>query len=135
MFEFYLENLATPTSHDMWKKFAKAARLSREDALGANDDELHFGVDVLNMFAKEKPRFVGFLINALANVSSKCKRQQFYTTASARFHGLSRYGVAQLAQLGMLQRLTLHDTLTREANERALAAIRQLLHNCYVMLV
>lgn len=133
LFEFYLENLATPTSHGVWKNFAKATRLARDDEFGANDDELHFGVDVLNMFATEKPRFVGFVINALANISSKCKKQQFYMTASARFHGLSRYGVAQLAQLGSLQRLTLHDTHTREANERALATLRQPQHNCHVM--
>ena len=73
---------------------------------------------------RERDMFQGYILFSLGNLSRKCKRQQFFTTSAARFHGLSRYGVKQQAQLGYMLKITSFDAQTKVAIAEARELVR-----------
>ena len=142
MFQSYLDTFADWRTHKIWKKYKAWYKLQvmrsvyDSDALEDNqhdgsgmpqpsDDEISSD-NLTKLFDKVIPKFYGFILLALANISRKCKAQLFYHTASARFHGLSRHGTDMMARLGFMQKLSLFDKMTKEANEKALADIKYL---------
>ena len=137
----YLDTFADWRTHKIWKKYKEwynnqiFRSVYDSDALEDNqhddgmpqpsDDEISSD-NMAKLFDKVIPKFYGFILLALANISRKCKPQLFYHTASARFHGLSRRGTDMMARLGFMQKLSLFDKMTKEANEKALADIKYL---------
>lgn len=130
----YLDTFADWRTHKIWKKYKEwynnqiFRSVYDSDALQDNqpsDDEISSD-NMAKLFDKVIPKFYGFILLALANISRKCKPQLFYHTASARFHGLSRHGTDMMARLGFMQKLSLFDKMTKEANEKALADIKYL---------
>ena len=60
----------------------------------------------------EKCQFQGFVIKEVANIGNNGKRQLFFSTLMARYHGLSRYGSNVLAKFGFAMPKTLYDDMT-----------------------
>jgi hypothetical protein len=53
--------------------------------------------------------FHGYVLMAVGNVGNNGKRQLYYPTFSARFHGLSRQGVQLMSHFGGLMSITTYD--------------------------
>jgi len=73
---------------------------------------------------REKNKYHGWLLFALSNISRECKQQLFFTTAAARYHGLSRSGIHQQAQLGFMMKQTQYDDQSEVALKKAHEKVR-----------
>jgi hypothetical protein len=67
--------------------------------------ETHFG----QMVERDGGCFHGFVLMGVGNVGSNGKRQLYYPTFSARFHGLSRQGVQLMSHFGGMMSITTYD--------------------------
>lgn len=112
MFEFFVETMATQTSWEEWASLKD--RSGREPLTDAEKDDV-----LVAIMGREQNKFHGWLLFATSNVSREGKQQQFFTTAAASFHGLSRLGMHQQAQLGYMMKATMFDRLTKNAIEAA----------------
>jgi hypothetical protein len=115
------------SSYQSYEEFKELQRLHRDNAEQDEDGRKRMADLRRWIVSREKNRFHGLLLLALGGFSQACKRQLFFTTSAARFHGLSRLGVSQLAQLGYMQKMTLFDKQAKEANVEALETIRSAL--------
>ena len=61
---------------------------------------------------RERGTFHGWVLLSCSNVGAKARKQLFFLTFAANFHGLSNYGVELLAHNGMLMPLTSYQTMT-----------------------
>jgi len=64
-----------------------------------------------DIFKREKGSFHGFILMACGNINTGARRQRFYTTFAARYHGLSRGGLRILAYFGMAIKMTTYDIM------------------------
>lgn len=64
---------------------------------------------------KERGRFAGFVHLTTSSVAPKSRMQLFLFTFSARFNGLSRNGIAQMAHHGYLMKLSQMDEYEKRA--------------------
>ena len=71
------------------------------------------------IIARESNAFVGFLLFSFGRISKDCKNQLFFSTLSARHHGLSNYGQELQAQLGFMQKSTTFATMREKTVEDA----------------
>jgi hypothetical protein len=62
----------------------------------------------------EKGCFHGFILLACGNIAPKCRRQRFYPTFVARYHGLSRKGNQLLAHYGLTQKMSTFDDMEKD---------------------
>ena len=111
--ESYLDTLATPLSHEVWRKHCKFVKAHGICEMPPDQ--------FAAVCKKERGKFHGYLVMATSSLRPKSKRQQFYLTFSARYHGLSRTGVRILSYYGFLMKLTQMDKLEK----RELQASRQ----------
>ena len=109
--------MGTQTSWEEWASLKD--RVGRQPFSDAEKAEV-----VATIKEREQNKFHGWLLFALSNVSRDCKKQQFFTTASAQFHGLSRLGLHQQSVLGYMMKTTMFDSLTKDAIEAAHAKTR-----------
>ena len=58
--------------------------------------------------------FHGFVLMALKNMCRNAKRQLYFPTFVARFHGLSRQGVQIMSHFGSLMSITTYDRWEKE---------------------
>ena len=100
IFELYLELMASWKSHTAYRKFL----VSKAD--GEMDAELFDTI-----VSKERGPFHGFVILACGNICRAARRQRFWLTFVARFHGLARGGVRLLAHYGFLIKQTTYDKM------------------------
>jgi hypothetical protein len=69
------------------------------------------------MVKAEKGSFHGFILSACGNISTGCRRQRFYLTFVARFHGLSRKGMQMLGFYGLTVKVSTYDKMEKEVIE------------------
>lgn len=118
--ESYLDTLATPLSHEVWRKHCKFVKAHGICEMPPDQ----FAV----VCKKERGKFHGYLVMATSNLRPKSKKQQFYLTFSARYHGLSRTGVRILAYYGFLTKLTQMDKLEKQELQASRQRVRYCTH-------
>ena len=114
--ESYLDTLATPLAHRVWRKHCKF--VEAHGICEMPPDE--FAV----ICKKDRGKFHGYLVMATSNLRPKSKRQQFYLTFSARYHGLSRTGVKILSYYGFMMKLTQMDKLEKQELQASRQRVR-----------
>ena len=67
--------------------------------------------------------FHGYMLHACAKVSNAGKRQLFWTTWNATFHGLSRIGLFLQSQLGFMSKPSTFDLMRDAEREETLANV------------
>ena len=117
VFEAFVLLLGRPSSFTAMRGLLEH---SDEDSGSDEPNERQFE-EVLD---KESFRFHGFMLYSLAGLHKGCKQQQFFTTSSAKFHGLSRNGILMQSQLGYMMKPTMFDTKTKQAVEEARDKVR-----------
>jgi hypothetical protein len=107
LFEHYLEGLASYTSHKAWKKIKAEAVAAGEVAHGeeAAEEEL---------LKRESGPFHGYVLQSCACIGNTGKRQMFFTTFVAKYHGLSRMGTEVLAHYKFMMSRGLYETMRQE---------------------
>lgn len=73
---------------------------------------------------KEGGAFHGFVLSVTRNVVKQARKQLFFTTFAARFHGLSRQGCELLAGFGWMMKARHYDSQETKAVSRAMAETR-----------
>ena len=82
-----------------------------------------------NAFEPTTRSFYGFLLTSCARLNQRCRRQLYWHTANAVFHGLSRSGVKVQASLGLMMKLSSFDDMRKQHISKVGETIR------YVLLV
>ena len=114
--ESYLDTLATPHSHAVWSKHCKF--VTAHGICEMPPDQF------AAVCKKDRGKFHGYLVMATSNLRPKSKRQQFYLTFSARYHGLSRTGVKILSYYGFMMKLTQMDKLEQQELQASRQRVR-----------
>lgn len=70
-----------------------------------------------DMVDQEKGRFHGFILMACGNISTDFRRQRFYATFVARYHGLSRKGSQLMSHYGLALKPTTYDKMEQDMVE------------------
>ena len=96
----------------------KLGNLIRDNGHGIDIDEFN------DAMFEELQGFQGFLIPSLARISTGCRKQLFYHTRNAAFHGLSRAGIKNMAALGLMMKLSTYDLMCEEENTKNREKIR-----------
>ena len=78
------------------------------------------------LLEREKGHFHGFIMTSCGNISTKLRRQRFYLTFVARYHGLSRKGIELLAHFGLLVKMSTYDAMEKAALEKHQDIIRSI---------
>jgi hypothetical protein len=73
---------------------------------------------------KEGGAFHGFVLSVTRNVVKQARKQLFFTTFAARFHGLSRQGCELLAGFGWMMKARHYDSQEKKAVSRAVDETR-----------
>ena len=116
LFELYLDLMGTPSTMKKWKLFQ--ARKSRHGLpLRLSEDE---NLDILE---REGTRFHGFVLNA-CGMTTAGRKQKFYLTFVAVFHGLSKMGVNMLSAFNMLMPSSSYYRMRKELLAEAKAKVR-----------
>lgn len=84
---------------------------------------------------RERGSFHGFVITACGNISTKLRRQRFYLTFVARYHGLSRKGIELLAHFGLLVKMSTYDAMEKSAMQQQQALLRYHSPTCTICCV
>ena len=80
LFEYYLVAFGSWRSHEQWKDICK--NLAEDDAYQIPMQQQW------DMIAEERTQFHGYVLMGCNSVGNLGKKQMFYTTFIARFHGL-----------------------------------------------
>ena len=99
-FEGYLEAVSSDTSHRLWRKYRN---LRAQEALvhairPSTEAEVLF--DKLVDHAGSK--YHGYVMQSIAALHTTSKKQRFFPTLVAQYHGLSKGGIDLLASYGLL---------------------------------
>ena len=103
LFTTFLDQMASPSSHEVWAKHR--ARVRREGVC------LLASTDFAAIKKKEHGKFYGWLVFATSNIKPRSRKHQFLQTFSARYHGLSRLGQKILGFFGLLLKRGQYDRL------------------------
>jgi hypothetical protein len=101
-FEIYLRIMGSDRSLAKLTQQA-TANASEEKRRTLSEMEFH------KLSEWEAGKFHGFILMAIGNVGNNAKKQLYYPTFSARFHGLSRQGVQLMSHFGVLLSITTYD--------------------------
>jgi hypothetical protein len=115
LFENYVLTLGSFTSTRDLKRLL-AVKMAMGPA-GARNTVDHDQFE--EIITRESNSFVGFLLFSFGRISKDCKKQLFFSTLSARHHGLSNYGQELQAQLGFMQKSTTFATMREKTVEDA----------------
>jgi hypothetical protein len=92
-----------------WKVSLKWKVLSR--ARDCNGDYIQVDMETEEwLLNKIQTKFFGWVLTTTASIVSKARKQLFYHTFIARYHGLSREGSDTLSQFGIMMKKTSYDT-------------------------
>ena len=108
--------MGTPSTMTNWKRFQ--ARRSRNGLLVKLSPE-----ETFEIIEREGTRFHGFVLNA-AGMSSSGKKQRFYLTFVAVFHGLSKMGVNILSAFNMTMPSSSYYRMRKDELRRAKEQVR-----------
>ena len=117
LFEHFVETMGKPSSHEEWESL-------KDKADHAPFSPTEQNAILARIKKREKNKYHGWLLFALANISSDCNQQLFFTTSAARYHGLSRSGIHQQAQLGFMMKQTQFDDQSQVALKKAHETVR-----------
>ena len=100
MFEGYLEAVSSDTSYHLWRTYRKLrVEETLADAAGPSTEaEVLF--DRLVDHAGSK--YHGYVMQSIAALHKTSKKQRFFPTLVAQYHGLSKGGIDLLASYGFL---------------------------------
>jgi hypothetical protein len=104
LFETFLEMMGTPESYKSYRMCCRNG-----------NNSLMTDAEYATVLRREKGSFHGFVITACGNISTKLRRQRFYITFVARYHGLSRKGIELLGHFGLLVKITTFDIMQKNA--------------------
>jgi hypothetical protein len=83
---------------------------TRQIANESNDENLAVSEEVFSeMVERDGGCFHGYVLMGVGNVGNNGKRQLYYPTFSARFHGLSRQGVQLMSHFGGMMSISTYD--------------------------
>jgi hypothetical protein len=85
------------------RRFRVAATDDHGRPTQMSDNEILYFMETYGM------KFAGFVFISLLHSGSKANRQLFFTNFALRYHGLSRFGIAIQAKLGVGLALTTMD--------------------------
>ena len=108
--------MGTPSTMTNWNRFQ--ARRSRNGLLVKLSPE-----ETFEIIEREGTRFHGFVLNA-AGMSSSGKKQRFYLTFVAVFHGLSKMGVNILSAFNMTMPSSSYYRMRKDELRRAKEQVR-----------
>ena len=96
----YLEALSAETSYRTWRKYR---RVRREETLAGQarpsaQSEILFD----NLVEHAGSKYHGYVMQSIAALSKASKKQRFYPTLVAQYHGLSAGGIDLLSSFGLL---------------------------------
>jgi hypothetical protein len=100
LFELYLVSLASRKSHKVWNKI--------QNAIARNPDTVVSLADQNEIIDREQTQFHGFVLLGCSSIGRNGKKQMFYSTFIARYHGLSRMGAEMLAKYGFNMSRTMY---------------------------
>lgn len=103
LFEHWLDSRASETSHKQWNKICSLH--SKGFYIDPENEEVQQIVD------RERTKFHGFVIKAVCDMGNLGKKQMFFTTLAAQFHGISRMGIDMQAQYGFMMPTTSFDRM------------------------
>jgi hypothetical protein len=106
LFEWFIENYASK----YYLKIYKDRLEEGHGILGLEDTE--FFVDALGL------KFLGYVCTVLNVNGTSAREQLFYATYAARYHGLSRAGVAMMAALGLMMAMSTVDAVAKEHHDK-----------------
>ena len=101
LFEQYLTVASSFTSHRLWRAVCSTGDLADP----ATEQTL---ID------KEACRFHGWVLMQCGSIGAKGRRQLFYCSFMAKYHGLSRQGREILAQFGFMTKKSSFDKIFKE---------------------
>ena len=107
LFEMYLEMMGSSESYKQYRSWLRRNNDGVMDVAGYNA-----------ILKRERGSFHGFVITACGNISTKLRRQRFYLTFVARYHGLSRKGIELLAHFGLLVKMSTYDAMEKSAMQQ-----------------
>ena len=116
LFEKYLVTLASHKSHGMWKKIQRAVTNNPATVVSLEHQN--------EIMEREQTNFHGFVLLACNSIGRKGKRQMFYATFIARYHGLSRMGAEILAKYGYTMSRTMNYGMRKDLIEQSRATTR-----------
>ena len=102
VFELYIELMGSWKVHHDYMKWKR------------NGDGILAQGEYECMVQAERGSFHGFMLGACDNISTGCRRQRFYLTFVARFHGLSRKGMQMLGFYGLTVKVSTYDKMEKE---------------------
>ena len=108
MFEFYLENNLSYTSHRRWRAHSKA------NVVGLLDGDL-----LDSIVEEEGPHFQAMVWLALGNIGDAAILQLNYMTFMLKFKGCSRSGLKLTGSVGWTAKMTTFDKWVAAQSEAA----------------
>lgn len=117
LLEHYMEGLSGFVSHQEW--IALKAAVKREGAAGKYTNEAEE-----TLIKREVGGFHGFVMKSCAGIGNTGKRQLFWTTFVARYHGLSRMGTELLSHYDFTTARTQYQAMKLEVLKQARAQTR-----------
>ena len=117
LFEHFIDIMGSWSTQERMKAHRKA--MSDDPAVETMSD-----VVFAKIWSSERGAFVGFVLQAVGNIGTVGHNQLFYNTFCARFHGLSRQGVAILASHGYMLPITTYDRHEKKTLEKIDANFR-----------
>ena len=111
LFESYLEGLSSYSSNKQWLEIKAAIERDEEYTVDEHLEE--------EIVCRERGGFHGFVIKSMADIRNKGKKQLFFSTFVARYHGLSRMGTKLLSFFGFTTSMSNYDNIKRDTIELA----------------
>lgn len=112
LFEHYLEAYGSYTSHKQWKRIKARAKEDGQEALVHEDVQAE-------LIQRESGGFHGYVLQSCACIGNTGKRQLFFTTFVAKYHGLSRMGTEILAHYNFMMSRGLYEAMRQEQVSKA----------------
>lgn len=117
LLEHYMEGLSGFVSHQEW--IALKASVKRDGVAGMLTNEAEEA-----LIKREVGAFHGFVMKSCAGIGNTGKRQLFWTTFVARYHGLSRMGTELLSHYDFTTARTQYQAMKQEVLKQARAKTR-----------
>ena len=99
-FEGYLEALSNETSYRIWRKYR---RLREQETLaGAAGPSAQSEVLFDSLVEHAGSKYHGYVMQSIVALCRSSKKQRFFPTLVAQYHGLSKGGIDLLSSYGLL---------------------------------
>ena len=109
-----------------WKSLYKARHPNGDQVQVSLEDE-HWLIN------KTRHKFQGWVVATTGTIVRKARKQLFYDTFIARYHGLSRDGSDTLSKFGVTMKKSSYDTRRMEVLEQARNETKQVCRQLFSM--